>query len=216
MPLAESAGAVRQIVESGKALAAGASNCTLDQLRLFHAECPLSAVQLPYNMLQRDIEQDTVPWCREHNIAVTVYWPLMKGLLAGRLDKDAPLAERDSRRKYPMYQGDEWDKNQAFVAELRRIAAEAGRTVAQLVINWTIHQPRHHRGPVRRQAPLANRRNRRRHGLAPHARPGIGNRRRDHRPRPGRRQAPLPLTRRAAARGQRVLAHLIATSFVES
>jgi aryl-alcohol dehydrogenase-like predicted oxidoreductase len=141
VPLAESAGAVHRLVVAGKALAAGASNCSLDQLQVFHAECPLAAVQLPYNMLQRDIEDDTVPWCREKNIAVTVYWPLMKGLLAGRLDADKPLAEGDSRRKYPMYQGAEWEKNQAFVAELRLIAADAGRTVAQLVINWTIHQP---------------------------------------------------------------------------
>jgi aryl-alcohol dehydrogenase-like predicted oxidoreductase len=140
-PLADSAGAIRRIVDSGKALAAGASNLTLDELREFHAICPIAAVQLPYNMLQRDIEAETVPWCLANDIAVTAYWPLMKGLLAGRLEKEKPLDERDSRRKYPQYQGDEWEKNQAFVAELRRIAVDAGRTVAQVVINWTIHQP---------------------------------------------------------------------------
>jgi aryl-alcohol dehydrogenase-like predicted oxidoreductase len=140
-PLAESAGAVQRLVEYGKARAAGASNCTLPELQEFHAICPLAAVQLPYNMLQRDIEEDTIPWCREQGIAVTAYWPLMKGLLAGRLARDAALDERDSRRKYPMYQGVEWDRNQAFVDELRRIAVDAGRTVAQVVVNWTIHQP---------------------------------------------------------------------------
>jgi aryl-alcohol dehydrogenase-like predicted oxidoreductase len=140
VPLTESAGAVRQMVESGKALSAGASNCSLDQLKEFHAVCPLSAVQLPYNMLQRDIERETIPWCREQQISVTAYWPLMKGLLAGRLDA-AKLDERDSRRTYPMYQGDEWEKNQHFVQRIREIAADAGRSVAQLVVNWTIHQP---------------------------------------------------------------------------
>jgi len=65
----------------------------------------------------------------------------MKGLLAGKINADQPLDERDSRRTYPMYQGEEWERNQAFVARLREIAADAGRTVAQLVINWTIHQP---------------------------------------------------------------------------
>jgi aryl-alcohol dehydrogenase-like predicted oxidoreductase len=141
VPISESAGAIQRLVESGKTLTAGASNCSLDQLKEFHAICPLAAVQLPYNMLQRDIERETVPWCRSEGIAVTVYWPLMKGLLAGRLSDAQPLDERDSRRNYPMYQGEEWEKNQAFVARLREIAAEAGRTVAQLVINWTIHQP---------------------------------------------------------------------------
>lgn len=141
VPLVESAGAVRRLVEAGKARAAGASNCSLEELRAFHAECPLAAVQLPYNMLQRDIEDATVPWCIAEGIAVTVYWPLMKGLLAGRMAKDAALDERDSRRKYPQYQGAEWERNQAFVDKLRSIAAEAGRTVAQLVINWTMNRP---------------------------------------------------------------------------
>jgi aryl-alcohol dehydrogenase-like predicted oxidoreductase len=141
VPIEESAGAIRQLVENGKALSAGASNCSLDQLMAFHVVCPLAAVQLPYNMLQRDIERETIPWCIEQDISVTAYWPLMKGLLAGRLTDQNQIDETDSRRNYPMYQGVEWDRNQAFVARLRDIAAEAGRTVAQLVVNWTMNQP---------------------------------------------------------------------------
>jgi aryl-alcohol dehydrogenase-like predicted oxidoreductase len=141
VPIAESAGAISRLIEAGKALSAGASNCSLAQLQQFHAVCPLAAVQLPYNMLQRDIERETVPWCIDERVSVTAYWPLMKGLLAGRLTDVAQLGERDSRRKYPMYQGDEWEKNQAFVARLRQIADQAGRTVAQLVVNWTAAQP---------------------------------------------------------------------------
>jgi aryl-alcohol dehydrogenase-like predicted oxidoreductase len=141
VPIAESAGAIQRLVDAGKALAAGASNCTLAQLKEFHAACPLAVVQLPYNMLQRDIERETLPWCRANGIAVAVYWPLMKGLLAGKISDQEPLDLRDSRRAYPMYQGEEWEQNQAFVARLREIAADAGRTVAQLVINWTIYQP---------------------------------------------------------------------------
>jgi aryl-alcohol dehydrogenase-like predicted oxidoreductase len=110
-------------------------------MEIFQAICPITAVQMPYNMLQRDIEQRTIPWCREHNIAVMVYWPLMKGMLAGKLPRDGSLHERDSRRNYPMYQGDQWHKNQDFVDRLREAAALSGHTVAQLVVNWTISQP---------------------------------------------------------------------------
>jgi len=141
VPVAESAGAIRDLIAAGKILYAGASNCNLDQITEFNSICPLTAVQLPYNMLQRDIEQLTVPWCRERNISVVVYWALMKGLLAGRLTSKDQLAADDSRRNYPMYQGDEWEQNQSFVAQLREVAEECGRTVAQLVVNWTIHQP---------------------------------------------------------------------------
>lgn len=136
----DSAGALRELMEAGKTRSVGASNCTLEQLQAFQAVCPLAAVQMPYNMLQRDIEHRTIPWCREQGIAVMVYWPLMKGLLAGRLPRDHQLHERDSRRKYPMYQGDEWQRNQDFVDQLRMAAAMSGHTVAQLVVNWTISQ----------------------------------------------------------------------------
>jgi aryl-alcohol dehydrogenase-like predicted oxidoreductase len=128
-------------MQEGKTCSVGASNCTIEQLEAFTAVCPLAAVQMPYNMLQRDIEQRTIPWCRERNIAVMVYWPLMKGLLAGRLARDHQFHQRDSRRNYPMYQGDQWQKNQDFVARLREAAALSGHTVAQLVIKWTINQP---------------------------------------------------------------------------
>jgi myo-inositol catabolism protein IolS len=140
VPVAESAGALRRLMEEGKARAVGASNVTLAQLEAFAAECPVAAYQPPYNMLQRQIEADTLPWCREHGVAVLVYWPLLKGLLAGRLRRDQTFAG-DSRRKYPAFQGEEYQKNLDLVEKLRAIAAETGHTVAELVIHWTIHQP---------------------------------------------------------------------------
>ncbi|MCA9241341.1 MAG: aldo/keto reductase [Planctomycetales bacterium] len=137
----ESAGALRDLQAEGKTLSVGASNCSLEQLQAFHAVCPLAAVQLPYNMLQRGIEKKTLPWCRANGVSVMNYWPLMKGLLAGKLPQDGKLDPRDSRRKYPMYQGQEWEKNLRFVARLQEAAALSGHTVAQLVVNWTMNQP---------------------------------------------------------------------------
>jgi aryl-alcohol dehydrogenase-like predicted oxidoreductase len=72
---------------------------------------------------------------------VIVYWPLMKGLLAGRLSRDHVFDPKDGRAKYPMFQGEEWVKNQDFVDRLRDVARQVGKSVAQVVINWTIHQP---------------------------------------------------------------------------
>jgi aryl-alcohol dehydrogenase-like predicted oxidoreductase len=92
-------------------------------------------------MLLRGIERDTLPWCIEHNVAVVPYWPLMKGLLAGKLPRDFVFEPGDGRKKYPMFQGTEWDKNQDLLDELRTLATEMGRSVTEIVINWTIHQP---------------------------------------------------------------------------
>jgi aryl-alcohol dehydrogenase-like predicted oxidoreductase len=141
VPVAESAGALRDLLAAGKTRAVGLSNATPEQLREFAAVCPLSAYQPHYNMLQREIEASHLPWCRENHVSMIVYWPLMKGLLAGNLPRDHIFDSRDGRRKYPMFHGDEWHKNHDFLDKLRPIAAESGKSVAELVINWTIHQP---------------------------------------------------------------------------
>jgi len=140
-PIEDSAGAVAQLIQEGKALFAGASNCTLKQLRRFHSVCPLAAVQPPYNMLLRDIEAEIAPWCVKNGVAIACYWPLMKGLLAGKLPRDHQFHPGDGRAKYPMFQGSEWEKNQDLLDELRAIAGDVGKPVSQLVINWTINQP---------------------------------------------------------------------------
>lgn len=141
VPVAESASALRQLLDSGKARSIGASNFTLQQLGEFAQVCPLSAYQPHYNMLQREIEGEQLPWCLEHHVSVICYWPLMKGLLAGHLPRDHVFEARDGRQKYPMFHGVEWHKTQDFLDVLRPIAAEVGKTVAQLVINWTIQHP---------------------------------------------------------------------------
>ncbi len=140
-PIAESAGALHDLMRQGKTRSVGFSNATLSQLQAFVAECPLSAYQPKYNMLQRDIESSQLPWCREHHVSVMVYWPLLKGLLTGKFARDHHFDPRDGRLKYPMFQGKEWQHNQDFIDALRPIAHEAGRSVAQLVLQWTIEQP---------------------------------------------------------------------------
>ncbi len=140
-PSAESAGAVANLIAGGKTLTAGASNMNIEQLKQFHAVCPLTAVQPHFNMLQQEIELDIAPWCRENQISLCVYWPLMKGLLAGKLTRDHQFSPGDGRAKYPMFQGDEWQKNQDFLDDLRAIADDIDVTVSQLVIAWTIRHP---------------------------------------------------------------------------
>jgi aryl-alcohol dehydrogenase-like predicted oxidoreductase len=92
-------------------------------------------------LLQRDIEADVVPWCRRHGVSLMVYWPLMKGLLAGTIRRDHVFDPRDPRLQYPIFQRPEWDRHHDFIATLGEIAARLGRTVAQVTVNWTIHRP---------------------------------------------------------------------------
>ncbi|QDV68785.1 General stress protein 69 [Rosistilla carotiformis] len=141
VPVTESAGELKRLMDEGKTRSVGVSNFNVEQLEAFQAVCPISAVQPHFNMLQREILQDIVPWCEANGASVIIYWPLMKGLLAGKLPRDHQFAPGDGRAKYPMFQGEQWQKNQDFVDTLRRLAIEIGRSVSDLVINWTIHHP---------------------------------------------------------------------------
>lgn len=141
VPVAESAGALKELLEAGKIRSVGVSNVNAQQLADFSQVCPISACQPHYNMLQREIEDSVLPWCIEHYTSIMAYWPLMKGLLAGKLQRDHVFDPKDGRQKYPMFHGEEWQKNQDFLDTLRPIAQETGTSVAQVVINWTIERP---------------------------------------------------------------------------
>jgi aryl-alcohol dehydrogenase-like predicted oxidoreductase len=91
--------------------------------------------------MMRQIEADILPWCRSHGVAVLVYWPLMKGLLAGKLTRDQVFEPKDSRRKYPMFIGEERRKNHDLVDRLTEIARSAGHTMIELAIRWILEQP---------------------------------------------------------------------------
>ncbi|WP_437187043.1 aldo/keto reductase [Planctomicrobium sp. SH668] len=142
VPIEESASAILKLKEQGKIRAVGVSNFDrIEMYEAFHSVCPIDADQPHYNMLQREIEVDRLPWCRAHGVSAMVYWPLMKGFLAGKLKRDHVWDPKDGRAKYPIFQGEEWNKTHDFVDRLREIASAAGITISQLVIAWTIQQP---------------------------------------------------------------------------
>jgi len=148
IPIEESAGEFRRLLEAGKARAIGLSNASVEQLARFAAECPLAACQLHFNMLQREIEREILPWCVGHGVAMVVYWPLMKGLLAGTMTRGQVFPVSDSRHKYPMFNGEEFARNLDFVEAIRPIAARLptadgrrGVALPDLVLAWTAEQP---------------------------------------------------------------------------
>lgn len=141
VPLAESAGELARLLAAGTTKAVGVSNVSLAQLEVFAAACPLAACQMHFNMLQREIEREILPWCRGHGVAMIVYWPLMKGLLAGTMHHGQVFPTSDSRHKYPMFNGAEFDKNLEFVDRLRPVAARLECSLPDLVLAWTAEQP---------------------------------------------------------------------------
>jgi len=141
VPIQDSAAAFARLLEQGKIRSAGVSNVTVEQLDSFSNVCQVSAVQPPYNMLQRSIETDLIPWCVQQQISVINYWPLMKGLLAGKIRRGHAFDSQDKRLGYDVFQGEKFERAQQLLDNLDNVAEETGRTLAQVVVNWTIHQP---------------------------------------------------------------------------
>lgn len=141
VPIEESAGELKRLQEEGKALAIGLSNGGRTSLERFASVCRLDACQLAFNMLQRDIEAEILPWCRNHGVGLVVYWPLMKGLLAGKMHRGQTFPITDSRHKYEIFRGEAFAQNLDFVESLRPIAARLGVSLPDLVLAWTAEQP---------------------------------------------------------------------------
>jgi aryl-alcohol dehydrogenase-like predicted oxidoreductase len=141
LPIEDSAGAIAEIVRSGWARYAAVSNVDSEQLARFHAVCPVVAVQPPFNMLQQTSWLTIREYCIEHHIAAVCYWVLMKGLLAGKLERNHQFDPSDRRLTYSIYQGEQWDRSQDFLDLMRTLSRQMGCTVAQLVIAWTLAQP---------------------------------------------------------------------------
>lgn len=140
VPVADSATAFATLVESGKIRLAAVSNLSVAQMESFQSVCPIHAAQPPYNMLQRQIESDLIPWCQSNQVSVINYWPLMKGLLAGKIRRGHTFAPADKRLSYDVFQGEAFERAQQLLDRLDEIAKETSKTVAQVVVNWTVHR----------------------------------------------------------------------------
>lgn len=141
VPIEETAGAFSTLLESGKIRSAGVSNLNVEEMDQFRKVCPITAIQPPYNMLQRGIETDIIPWSKKHGASVVNYWPLMKGLLAGKIRRGHQFDPQDKRLTYDVFQGEGFESAQHLLDGIDEIAESIGKTVAQVVVNWTIHQP---------------------------------------------------------------------------
>ncbi|MEU6586008.1 aldo/keto reductase [Nocardia sp. NPDC046763] len=139
VPVAETVGAMAELVKAGKVRHLGISEATPQQLREAVAEHPIAAVQFEWSMLWRAPERDIVPVARELGVGIVPYSPLGRGLLTATLDS-ATVADSDFRRNDPRFQGEHLDENLAQVAALRDLAARLGISAGQLALAWLLAQ----------------------------------------------------------------------------
>jgi aryl-alcohol dehydrogenase-like predicted oxidoreductase len=140
-PPEETIGALEKLRQQGKVRAIGTSNYDVEWLTRGSKAAPIASNQPPYSILRRGIEKDVLPFCREHHIGTICYSPMERGLLTGKVGPDRQFAPGDHRAKHAYFTVENRKKVLAALEQVKPIADRHGVTYAQLIINWTIHEP---------------------------------------------------------------------------
>lgn len=145
VPLAESVGAMAELVREGKVKHLGLSEVTGAELREAHAVHPITALQSEWSVFSRDAERSAVGAASELGVALVPYSPLGRGFLTGAFsDASKDLTGDDFRQSLPRFTGDNAAANAALLAPLRKIAADHGATTAQIALAWVQHRAQAH------------------------------------------------------------------------
>ncbi len=142
-PLEETAAFFGRLLQEGKIRAIGVSNFSPQQMERFRQVAPLHTVQPPYNLFERQIEADVLPYCRANGIATLIYSPLCRGLLGGRLTPQTQFPPGDLRSGIdPKFAEPRYSHYLQAAEELSRLARERyGKTLPQLAVRWLLDQP---------------------------------------------------------------------------
>jgi aryl-alcohol dehydrogenase-like predicted oxidoreductase len=141
VPIEETVGAMKELVDAGKVKHLGLSEAAPDTIRRAHAVHPITALQTEYSLWTRDIETNGVlDTVRELGIGFVAYSPLGRGFLTGIFRKPEDIPEDDWRRNHPRFQGANFYNNLGIVERVTAIAQMRNVTPAQLALAWVLHQ----------------------------------------------------------------------------
>jgi aryl-alcohol dehydrogenase-like predicted oxidoreductase len=138
-PIAEVAEAMSALHRAGKIRAIGVSNFSPAQMEEFRKVAPLHTAQPPYNLFERAIEDNVLPYCSEANIAILAYGSLCRGLLSGRMSASTRFTGDDLRKTDPKFLPPRLEQYLAAVEQLDRLAKERfGKRVIHLAARWVL------------------------------------------------------------------------------
>jgi len=139
-PIEETAGAMAELVKTGKVRYLGLSEASPQTLRRAVKVHPIAALQTEYSLWTRDPENGILATCRELGIGFVAYSPLGRGFLTGQFQRFEDFAADDYRRNSPRFQGENFQKNLDLVRRVEEIAREKGCKPSQLALAWVLAQ----------------------------------------------------------------------------
>src|ERR1700741_2173402 len=140
----DTAGALDDLRKQGKVRALGVSNFSTAQMDAFRRVAPLSTAQPPYNLFERDIDRDVLPYVKQHGMVALAYGALCRGLLAGRIDVGTKFEGDDLRQRDPKFCEPRREQYVAAVGALNTFARDNfDKSVLALAVRWVLD-----RGPT--------------------------------------------------------------------
>ncbi len=150
-PFEETMRALDDVVRQGKARAIGISNFRREQIETSMTTRRVDVAQYCWNMFDRRMDQEILPYCREHNMGVMAYGSLAYGLLSGTFHADMTFDEGDWRARQgrmgginlfqTMFGPDHFPNNIKAVEELKGLAAGYDKSLPQFALRWTLSHP---------------------------------------------------------------------------
>lgn len=141
VPIEETAAELEKLRKEGKILAIGVSNYSTEQMDAFRKAAPLASVQPPYNLFERAIETDVLPYARDNGLVVLGYGALCRGLLSGRMNSATTFDGDDLRKSDPKFKAPRFEQYLAAVEALKALAQDRhGKSVLALAIRWVLDQ----------------------------------------------------------------------------
>lgn len=140
VPIEDVAGAVKELIQEGKAKHFGLSEAGAQTIRRAHAVQPVTALQSEYSLWWRKPEEEVMPTLEELGIGLVPYSPLGKGFLTGRFDENAKFDSSDFRSQLPRFTPEALKVNQALIDLLGSIAERKKATPAQIALAWLLAQ----------------------------------------------------------------------------
>ena len=139
VPIEETAGALLELQKQGKILALGVSNYTPEQMDRWRKVGPLHTTQPPYNIFEREIEADVLPYSLEHKLIVLSYGAICRGLLSGKVTAERKFEGDDLRNKDPKFLQPRLGQYLAAIDRLSAYAKEKyGRSVLAFAVRWIL------------------------------------------------------------------------------
>jgi aryl-alcohol dehydrogenase-like predicted oxidoreductase len=135
--------ALAELKEQGMVRHIGVSNFSVEQLRRIQQIAPVETLQPPYSLVEREAEEELLPFAEREGIGVIVYSPMGSGLLTGRMTRERieSMPDNDWRKRDPSFQEPELSRHLKLVERLEEIAARRGTIAGAVAVAWTLRNP---------------------------------------------------------------------------